>query len=297
MSETSKVKPVLVKPLANQPVFSDWNIVLETITPEKAREYLADNITNRNVTKRTVASFARDMKAGRWQITGDSIRFNTSGKLFDGQHRLHACIAAGVDLTTFVVRGIPDTAVDVIDSGRMRMAHDVLAMHGYANAHMLASASRWLMVMRQGLQSTADALAILKPSHNEVLDVVTRHPKLVDSCVVAKNPKGTLPSLLAAMHYVGKEILKTQVPEDKSFYADHFAKVFVDGQTFFSVGDPALKLREMVLADQLRGVTPTAKTHYINMVYVWNAFSDNRSIATFRPPETITIRHLDTRLL
>lgn len=298
MSESNKAKIGLVKaaPPPNT-ALTDWNIVLEVITPEKAKDYLATNILNRTVTKPTVDSFRRDMKMGRWQVTGDCIRFNKSGQLFDGQHRLAACIAAETEFTTFVARGMPDSAVDVIDSGRVRAAHDVLTMRGYTNTHMLASAARWLMVMRQGLQSTTDSLAILRPSHNEIIDVVMKHPKLIDSCTAAKNPKGTLPSLLAAMHYVGKEVLKTQVVEDKSFYADHFADVFVNGRPFFTHGDPALKLREMVLADRLRGVKPTAKTHYINMIYVWNAFSDNRSITTFRPPETITIRHLDTRLL
>lgn len=278
---------------------SPYEVKLETITPEMARAYLGINITNRSRSKTTVARYKRDMAASRWRVTGDPIRFNSEGKLFDGQHRLDACIAAGVPFTTFVARGLPPETVDVIDSGRPRMARDVLAMRGFANANLLASAARWLLVMKHGLQSTTESQALLKPSHDEIIDIIQRHPKLEESARLMNckpKPTGTLPSLLAAVHYVGAEILKVKA-NDGTLLADHFIHVFTHGEQYYSSQDPALKLREMVISERLRGLKPTVKTSYVTLVYVWNAFAEGRSLPQFKPPQTIAITKLKPELL
>lgn len=259
---------------------------LEVITPEQAKAYLDLNIVNRAVSKPTLERFKREMKANRWRLSGEAIKFNKEGKLIDGQHRLTACIATKIPLLTYVVRDLDNDVVNVIDTGRARRAHDVLALHGYPNAYLLASAARWLLVMRYGLQVTSDTSQVLKPSNEEILDVVNKHPKLVASCYLAARPKGAIPSLLSAIHYVGAEMLGKQEE------ADAFVRVFTKGEPYYPKDDPALKLREMVLADKLRGVEPTPKTHYVNMVYVWNAFSSRHSIPVFRPPQVTTIKGL-----
>lgn len=262
------------------------DMALETITPEVAKTYLAMNIANRNLNRATVARYRRDMLNGRWRVTGDPIRFDTNGKLFDGQHRLAACIEAQKPFTTLVVRQLEPETVNVIDSGRGRRAHDVLALHHYTNSYLLASAARWLIVMRQGIQVGQDVFSGLKPSHEEILDVVRRHPELGKSCNFGKHPKGCFPSLLAATHYVGKHLL------EKPDLADAFVRVFTQGVPHYGQQDPALKLREANLQAQQRHYTKTAKQSYIDMVYVWNAFAEGRAIPSWKPPQTTSIRGL-----
>lgn len=276
----------ILKPQASIQTDPEWE--LETIDPGTAKAYLDRNISNRKLSKPTVERYRRDMKSGRWRVTADPIRFNTDGQLFDGQHRLAACIAADHPFTTLVARNLDNDVVNVIDSGRSRKAHDMLALHGYNNSFLLASAARWLLVMRYGLHSSSESSLVLKPSHEEILDVVERHPGLEDSCKICAKPKGALPSLLSAIHYVGVNLLNK--PEE----AEAFARVFVTGNPYYTKDDPALKLREMVLADNLRGVQPKPRTSYINMIYVWNAFAKGRSIPTFRPPAVIAIEGLKT---
>ena len=64
---------------------------VQVITPELAEQYLTKNTNNyRSMSNSVVNAYATDMKTGNWKFNGDSIKFNKSGILVDGQHRLAA---------------------------------------------------------------------------------------------------------------------------------------------------------------------------------------------------------------
>lgn len=95
---------------------SQNRIVYEEIlvTPELAREYLKSNKVNRIWKKRISERYARDMKAGNWDMTGECIMFDKNGYLSNGQHRLNAIIMADVPVLLGVMRGVDITAnIDV----------------------------------------------------------------------------------------------------------------------------------------------------------------------------------------
>lgn len=96
------------------------NITKESITPKKAAEWLKRNVANRPLSQRTVTNYATAMADRAWKLNGDSIRFNGSGDLIDGQHRLTGCVKAGVPFDSYVIRGLDHDAFDTIDQGRRR---------------------------------------------------------------------------------------------------------------------------------------------------------------------------------
>ena len=100
---------------------------LEEITPELAKRYLSCNVReNRTISGATVAKYAADMVSGDFVINNNAICFNDLGQLIDGQHRLKACVQAGVPFKTFVTRNLPADAYKVIDTGRPRDAKAAL---------------------------------------------------------------------------------------------------------------------------------------------------------------------------
>jgi len=100
---------------------------LEEITPDLARRYLAYNIQeNRKISPSQVTKYAADMAAGNFMINNNAICFNEYGQLIDGQHRLQACVKAGVPFRSFVTRNLPADAYKVIDTGRPRDAKAAL---------------------------------------------------------------------------------------------------------------------------------------------------------------------------
>lgn len=112
------------------------------VTPDMAREWLKLNIdNNRKIRVTKVNQFAMDMKNGYWQLNGEPICFNESGRLVNGQHRLHAIIKADRPVTMNVIFGIADD-VNIFDTGSTRGADNMLQMAGIKVSRKHTSAAR-----------------------------------------------------------------------------------------------------------------------------------------------------------
>ena len=139
-------------------------LTVETITPDIARDYLEQNVSNnRNISDRHVAALARDIKAGRYAQNGETLKFSPEGELLDGQHRLWGCIVADKPFTTAVVRGV--TSLDDVDRARPRTISNVMEIHGYPTPAklgvVLSTTWRW--------ENTKWRVAIVRPTSQEAL--------------------------------------------------------------------------------------------------------------------------------
>lgn len=106
---------------------ADYPIVsIEMITPEKAQQMLNTSIGNRELRKNHVDRLAGAIIRGEWRITSQGVGFDKNGHLRDGHHRLNAIIKSGVAISTTVVRGLPENAYEVIDTGALRNLSDLL---------------------------------------------------------------------------------------------------------------------------------------------------------------------------
>lgn len=104
------------------------------VTPEMAVGWLAVNIDrNRNMRKGRINGYVRDIQSDRWVVTGEAIKFDTAGRLIDGQNRCQAIVAAGKGAWVLVVRGISEDALVVLDSGPARNTGDMLVITGLAD--------------------------------------------------------------------------------------------------------------------------------------------------------------------
>jgi len=105
---------------------------IKKITPEYAKKLLeateAAGITNRKVNQRTVDMYAKALREGKWKLNGEDIKLDEEGYVLDGQHRLLACIKAGVPMNTCFKTGVPRDSFDTIDCGRIRNGNQVLQM-------------------------------------------------------------------------------------------------------------------------------------------------------------------------
>ncbi len=111
---------------------------IRSITPEQARKWLSLNSkSNRRISVRTVEAYAREMVAGRWQLTHQAIAFNQTGELVDGQHRLNAIVASGVTIKAYVSTGLPLEYNAPIDQGYGRRIDQVIGR-----------SPRWVSVVR-----------------------------------------------------------------------------------------------------------------------------------------------------
>ncbi len=245
-----------------------------TVTPEMAAAWLTKNVKNRKISHKHKAQYVRDMKSGNWRITGDAIRFDNKSNLIDGQHRLQACIDAGVNFTTAVIYGLQSDDQDVIDTMRPRTAADALAMHNHHGTILLASMCRLIASMKADVN-----LAQIKLSTTETLRIVRDRPKMGESVgLVWGMPPGIPRPALAVVHYAVANVLK------KKEAADAFVAVFKGGVPHYP-GCAAHALRERLIrkGDSRNRIAQSENLRAY--IHAWNLFSRSESIASFKVPK------------
>ena len=121
------------------------------ITPAKAKEYLEANIGNRRIKQPVVLKYANDIIANRWfEDTGESIKIGKTGRILDGQHRLHAIIKANKSIYLHVVTNLEEDVFKVIDTGTTRNATDVFKIEGIKNENKLPSIISFFNLLEAG---------------------------------------------------------------------------------------------------------------------------------------------------
>ena len=111
-----------------------------TVTPELAQKWLDSSKGNRHVARNAVMRLAADMRAGKWRYNGDRIRFLADGTLYDGHHRLNACVESGCSIVTDIFV-MPEDAKSTVDKGKSRTTADNFAMEGLVDASMSITAA------------------------------------------------------------------------------------------------------------------------------------------------------------
>lgn len=120
------------------------------VTPALAQKWLKKNhAENRAVSWSRVESYANDMRANVWMLSPQGIIFDTEGTLIDGQHRLHAIVAANVTVRLSVFEGHELEIHGPIDQGMPRSVATILGLH----SRRVAALST-LRGLEQGVPST-----------------------------------------------------------------------------------------------------------------------------------------------
>jgi len=116
------------------------------ISPDRAQRLLEGNIDNRPLMKQHVKAIQQIIERKEFVFNGEPIIISASGRVLDGQHRLMACVAAGMPIETLLVTGVPSDVFATIDQGKQRSCQHILQMSGEVRASRLASAIRFAWV-------------------------------------------------------------------------------------------------------------------------------------------------------
>lgn len=124
--------------------------VVEEITPAIAEAYLQHNKNNRHANMAQVKYYAEQIKKGNWKLNGEPICFDENGNLTNGQHRLMACVMAGIPFYCLVVRNTEEGSAATYDQGKKRSAGDVFAICDILNSTRTAALVRRYHTLREG---------------------------------------------------------------------------------------------------------------------------------------------------
>lgn len=247
-------------------------VKIETITPQKAEEYLGKNIKNRSIKEQKVEQYARALKAGDWKLNGEAIKFDDKGELRDGQHRLVAILESGKEMTTFVVRGVSADSQETMDQGASRSINDTFKLRGESNWTSLSVAVGMIWAYEQ---TGIPYIMSRRPSVQEACRTLDKNREIMNSYPTAgKFVKRTwIPyTAVVALHY----LFSSASGSDADFFFDNLAS-----GAGLELGSPIRKLREMLINDmvkskQLREIS--AKQKIALIIVAWNLFMTGDTI-------------------
>lgn len=247
------------------------------VDPATAQRWLDRNTHNRPLSPGLVTLYARDMKAGKWQITGEAVKFAADGTMLDGQHRCAAVVKSGVTVPMFVVRGLSVDVQSAMDTGRKRSASDALHLTGEKNTSSLAGGARYAI----GVQNVGHEKAQwYKATTAEIAEFIADNPDIreaADIAVTVSRRIDCTPSLTAYAYW---RLARVSRPSAAAFFTAAANKVGL------ADGDPVIALTN-TLADARRARKVLPHAAVVSCIFrAWNTRRDGRTMRVVKVNST-----------
>lgn len=249
------------------------------ITPEMAKAFLNGNTGNRRLSQHWVSNYVRQMRAGEWMSTTDTIKISPEGKLLDGQHRLAAFIEYGRGVTMHVAKNVDADTFLVLDSGRKRNTADAVYITGHKHAIALTAIAS--MIIKSG-DGKVDATAAKKGgvSTVTVLEWIEQNPEIHEIVEYVYNVMYRFryiksAALAGCMYWYFSRKSMTK--------ADEFFESLAEGVDL-TKGSPIRLLRERLMRDYANQSRLKIHEKAALFVYAWNAFRQKREITNLLLP-------------
>ena len=245
---------------------------VEKVTPQLAEEWIGKNVHNRVIRERPVAAYARDMAAGRWMLSGETIKFAVDGSLLDGQHRLHAVIRADTPVEMLVVRGVEPAAQEVMDSGVARTAGDAIRLRGDTSHYTaVAAAARMCVLVESGRSIDGGGMRVTTP---EMLEFIDANPALVTAVDMATAYRSHIDIPYSVLSYAVWRLSQVD------FDACNLFITRVADKTDLTKGDSILALINR-LAEIRRNGRRASRSDYLSLLFrAWNYWRDGRQVTS-----------------
>jgi hypothetical protein len=242
-----------------------------TLTPELAKQYLEKAGPNRKTSERHIQRLARDMKAGAWQLNGETIKVDTNGEVLDGQHRLWAVLISETPIQTFITEGLDPTTMTSIDTGRNRSFANVLQISGTGpGATTLAAALRmWWLYENDMLHAGS---TMFQPSHADLQDVLNRHPTLPQRVEEYQSSTARKLGAPAALVFVYSGAYEIDPEKAQAWFNAVASGAGLDE------ANPAFRLRERLLMQRVKPGRQRAYETAGIVIKSWNAWYDGRAM-------------------
>jgi hypothetical protein len=246
------------------------------VTPEIAGWLLELNTGNRRLDQRSVERFRKILKRGDWMNTGEPIIVSREGVLNDGQHRLTAIKAGGLDAVADVRFGIDRDAFQATGTGKRRTAGQVLGIEGYSNTSCQAAIAR-LLHHYDSNQMTMYRAQVEIPAILRMIDSDDRIGQ-----IAAKIQRSRLGVVRTGPFGFVMVVAARTAPVDRIF---EFVDIVSSGLGE-SESDPACRLH-VKLCER---VNKRDRLHQIDLaaltVRAWNAWAEGRQLQHLRVADT-----------
>lgn len=239
------------------------------ITPEVAASILEfANVSNRNVRRNRVASYAEKMRSGRWQVNGIPIVFHTPDVMLNGQHRLMGCVEADVPFATVLTIGVKPEAAPTIDETAKWSAGDCLTRDQKHYAATCGAAAKVVFLY------LTCAMGKVNPMNDDLMEVIKSHPGIEASAPVihslCRGVKMMNPGTGTGLHYL------FSVSSDADAATEFFNRVL--GGQMIKAGQPEFALNRRLQLNMCSRQKMQQREILALTIKAWNASLLGRKI-------------------
>lgn len=256
-------------------------VKIETVEigPERALELLKHNDRNRPMDFSLVATYERQMSAGKWTFVGDPIRVSTTGRLLDGQNRLMAIVQSGTEQEFVLITGLPDDTQPFMDIGKKRSYADVFAMYEIPGAHRAAAITQLLIrfEMRNMLDTkfkltTSELLEYYQAGDNpqRINKATTVSDRLIKYIPLS-------PAVAGTVHVAASRI-------SDPFAVNEFFDGLVEGFGL-AEGNPIAALRNWVIRRKREDLRVNRNEYFFLLARTWNSWVQREEIFRVQLPK------------
>lgn len=251
------------------------------IDPPMAHAMLEHNATDdwRNRPEKThaITRYAKAMRDGRFQFTGESLSFSSCGKMLNGQNRSRACTIAKKSFTAVVAFGIDLESFKFMDGGVTRKYADIFFIDGIKNWDLASRVTHWIVRIRE--HNGFNPSPSQRPENDQLLAYYKTLPDLQESFWIARlhAKEGEAlanGNMLNALYYL--------TPDESKPRAEIFYRRLITGVGIEKSNSPENVIRKWLRADNRKRPNQTGDVYraaYI--VKAWNAFHTGRKISRF----------------
>jgi hypothetical protein len=176
--------------------------------------YILENYNHNNrKIGRNLEVYISAMKKGQWQTNGDSLRFDTNGRLLDGQTRLTAIANTGIPQTFLILRGLPPSVHSTMDSGKARTsANKFEFIHGQdKDSAPIMKAIKCILLYKNNNSIISSGIDKKDASDDDCLQFYVQHRTILnelgDFCnKIRKQSKVLALSDMIFLHFIFSEI-------------------------------------------------------------------------------------------
>ncbi len=252
-------------------------VELVAVTPDMALEMLEKNDMNRNVDEKRVRQYAKDMKAGLWQMNGTTIVFAEDGTLLDGQHRLWAITEAKVTVQLLIVYNASKDSIVTLDIGKTRTASNILQIERSAHSVTAATLTKllWLHDFVDG--NLAPATCRMDVS-NDILRTFYKERRDLIECAADLAEHG-------AHHFVKSHMaLAFCVIGCHTVHRDKLNSFFDTLKTGSNIDmkHPIMTLRNRLLENRMGVRVLSVQETLAAYIRVWNAYVRGKDLTVIR---------------
>lgn len=251
------------------------NMTTETITPQLAEALLEHNKTNRKLRLHKVKEYADEMKAGRWDLNGETIIIDWNGNILDGQHRLWAAFEHQVAFESVVIRGVDPATYGSIDSGMKRSGGDVLQKRGLGSYSVLAAGVIRLVHFYE--TGRKDHNAVQRMPNSQTLALVEKYPRVIEAANLI-GPRDVFKRAFGYTAIAGAAYFMLEVGERET---REFLDAIATGENL-KKKDPRLSARNFFLNSATRGVRLHQRVGFALYTKAWNAWIEGRDLQVLK---------------